>query len=309
MDKRLGLVYNLIAPAQLFELYPPEGVPAAAATYSVWPGFRGDDEAAEFSGTATMDTYSQAPSAASGYTQANRRRVNIATTTGLAVGRLVVLENVLGQKEVAKVTAIAAASYFEVEYDLAYDYTTTSTVKGFRQTFSPPDVFVQNESKINSEAYPYRIRWSYTVAGVAGRNLQYFDLLRHAEQPGLVDDDVKNTWPDSAYMMDADRRQRIMGEAHAELDKDLRLRGLDPALIAPQSVRTQLLKNCFTYLAVRSGAAIPQGHDAASALRTATRSYLDGLELAVQAGKLLQTQNRGDDNVNANPQPKLLLIS
>lgn len=301
MDKRLELVFNLTSPAQLFELYPPEGAVTGTPTYSVWSGYRGDDEPVEFTGNATVDTTSLVVGTASGYSQVNRRRVFLASTNGLVVGRRYILSNALGQREVVKVVAISANVYADTEYDLAYDYApTTSTIAGFRLTFSPPGSFVIDESKLNAEDFPYRIRWEYVVAGVAGRYLQYFDLLRHREQPGLDDESLKDSWPDIAYMIEPERRERIMREAGLTLDKDLRLRRVDPALIAPQETRTQLLKDCFAMLAVRSGAAIPQGHDAVTALRTFTRAYLDALELAVQ-GVLVHTQNRGDDNVNPDP--------
>jgi hypothetical protein len=310
VDKRLALTYNLTSPAQLFELYPPEGVPSAAATYSVWAGYRGDDEDAEFSGTATADTYSQAVATASGYTQTNRRRVNVAVTAGLVVGRLYRIENADGQSEVFKATAISLNAYVEAEYDLAYDYlSATATLKGFRQTFSPPNVFVQDESKLNAEAYPYRLRWDYTVGGVARRFFQYFDLLRHEPRDGVGDEDLKDAWPDIAYLMEATRRDRVLGEARAQLDTDLRLRGVDPAELAQQPVHAQLVKQCFAMLAVQSGAAVPQGFDAPTALRNYQRAYLNALELAVAGGKLPRTQNRGDDNVNAQPSQRLLFSS
>jgi lysophospholipase L1-like esterase len=280
-----------------------------AATYSVWAGYRGDDEAVEFSGTASADSYYQNLSSASGYSQANRRKVNLASTTNLVVGRQYELKNALGQKEIVKVVAISTSSYAEVEYDLAYDYTTTATFRGIRHTFIPPNVFVNDESKINAEEYPYRIRWSYHLGALPGRYLQFFDLLRHLEQVGLVDDDLKDAWPDVAYLIETESRKRIMVEAEATLDKDLRLRGVDPAEIAPQAMVTQILKDCFTMLAIRSGKAVPQGFDAPTALRTFTRAYLDGLELAVTGGKLAKTNNRGDDNSDTQPQQKLLCCS
>jgi hypothetical protein len=310
VDKRLGLVYNLIAPAQLFELYPLEGVPSAAATYSVWAGFRGDDETAEFSGTATADTYSRALTADAGYSETNRRTILTSFTTGLVVGNLYRIENNEGQSEVVKAISITPGVGIAVEYDLAYDYAFgSSTLKGFRQTFSPPNIFVQDESKLNAEEYPYRLRWDYTVGGIARRHFQYFDLLRHTPRDGVGDEDLKDFWPDIAYLMDLDRRGRVLNEARATLDKDLRLRGVDPATVAQQGLKDQLLKDAFGYQAVKSGAAIPQGYDAATALRTYTRAYLDSLELAVTGGKLVHTQNRGDDNVNTQPQRKLLLSS
>jgi hypothetical protein len=310
MDKRLALTYNLTSPAQLFELYPAEGVPSAAATYSVWAGYRGDDEAAEFTGTATADTFSRALTAAAGYSLADRKSLLTSFTTGLVVGNLYRIENNDGQGEVVKAMTVTPGVGITVEYDLAYEYASGSSfLKGFRQTFSPPNVFVQDESKLNAEAYPYRLRWEYTVGGVARRALQYFDLVRHAPRDGVVDEDLKDFWPDIAYLMEATRRERVLREARAELDKDLRLRGVDPAEIAQQPLQDQLLKAAFGFVAVRSGAAIPQGYDAATALRTYTRGYLDSLELAVSGGKLMRTNNRGDDDVNPTPGQKLAFIS
>lgn len=308
MDKRVAVLYNVTG--QELELYPVEGVPSAAATYSCWLGARGDDETVEFSGTATADTFSQAITTASGYSQTNRRRLYVTTTTGLVVGRFYRIENAVGQFEIVRCVAISAAAYIDVEFDLAYDYPiTTSTLKGFRQVFTVPSAFVQTESKMNAEEYPYRVRWDYTVGGVSRRALQWFDLVREAPGDGVRDADVTQAWPSLAYQMATARRDAILAEARTMVDRDLRIRKQDPARLAGGPVRDALVKAAFCVQAVKVGEAIPQGHDAASALRFFTRDYLDTLEQAVLAGTLEQAENRGDGNRDPEPRRPLMFDS
>src|SRR5689334_9133267 len=69
---------------------------ASAATYYVRGGTTSNDESAEFSGTATLDATSTTVDAASGYSQANRHKLNLTATTNIVVGRRYLVSNATG---------------------------------------------------------------------------------------------------------------------------------------------------------------------------------------------------------------------
>lgn len=305
MDKRLAVILDVAN--QVIEFYPPEGVPAAAATFEIWRGYDSQDNAAVLSGNGTMDTTSLNPAAAAGFSQANRRRVELASTTGLAVGRRYRLENALGQWEWVKIAAIATDDYIDLEDDLAYDYGTTATLKGYRHTLTVDTTFASTESNMNDAAYPYRLLWSYTVGGVPCRHWQYFDVVRVAPQHGVAEEDLQDVWGGLDYLIAPGQRERYLREAVAELELRLRLRNVDPVDLADGPVRDGLIKKAFDFVAARDGKS-PQGWaDPAEFRRTATRAFLDTFELAL--GQLKTAQNRGEGNLNAASERPLLLIS
>src|SRR5688572_24765729 len=121
-----ALIYGLTG--QTFEVYPAmaevvrDGAPASAATYAVYRGTQSNDEAALFSGTATLDATSTTFDAASGYGQTNRNKASLTATTNVVVGRRYLATNALGQREVIVPRLIASADYIEAEEPLAYDY-------------------------------------------------------------------------------------------------------------------------------------------------------------------------------------------
>lgn len=216
---RTALVYNLTG--QVLEFYVPElevrlfGPPAAAATYSCWRGTDSNDGTTQFSGTATLDSVSTTVGTASGYSQANRRQLTLASTAGISVGLSYVLANALGQREIVTPYEITSATVIKVENDLAYDYAiTTSTFKGLRHYFTIDATFIQTLGSINmygalyyesprqkvpsrGAAPPYRLRWSYTTAdGIARQAWTYFDVARQKGKHNVTANDLRELFPD-----------------------------------------------------------------------------------------------------------------
>jgi hypothetical protein len=293
MDNRQALIYGLTG--QTVVMYPTEGVPSAAATYSVWYGSDGNDQTAILTGTATMDTLSLTVTSASGYSQTDRKKINLTTTAGLTVGERYYAANESGQGEWLTVARVVTNTYAEATRDLAYDYSTSATVKGFKQSFTIDASFIATLSSLNDETDPYRVQWSYTVASVARRHWTMFDVVRGAWQHGVTIEDLAAYWPDITY---ADDRGEHGGQAKAKIEAasrrvqmDLRQRGIDPNTVVEGPIRDELVRNQTLCLYAREGKA-PAGRDSESFRREVTAIYMRDIEGAVSSRALKQAQNK-----------------
>lgn len=216
---RAALIYNLTG--QTLPFYPPEaevradGAPTADATYSIWRGTDSNDVTAELTGTATLDTVSTTvATTAAGYAQANRRKIILASTTGILAGVPFLLANTYLEREVV-VPYEVQTTFVLVENDLAHDYAiTTSTFKSLRQVFTIDATFIQTASNINTygadyETYarhrrpasyasvpPYRVRWRYVTGSTTREAWTYFDVVRQVGKHNVTANDLREIFPD-----------------------------------------------------------------------------------------------------------------
>lgn len=293
MDKRTAIIYGVTG--QTLEVYPPEGTPSAAATYSIWKGSQGDDQTALLTGTATADTLSLTLDASSGYSQANRRKVSVSATTGATVGRLYRLTNVDGQSEIIRISRVVSADYVETDADLAYDYSTSATFKGYRQTISVDNTFAATEGNLNIAEHPYRVLWSYAVSSVACRHWTYFDLVRSAWQHGVTRHDLADYWSDAGY---ADSQgdfarflERVVDAAGTRVQIDLRQRRVDPNEVLEGPIRDELVRGMALLIMARQGRT-PPGRDAEAWRRDVAAQYIRDLEGCLSSQSLTRSTDR-----------------
>ena len=224
------LVYGL--SSQTVEFYPPDyelvdGVPSSA-TASIFRGSQSLDDTAVESPTVTVDAVSTTVDVASGYAQANRKKLNLAATTSISIGRRYLLENVDTQREVVMPTRVVSADYVELENDLVYDYAvTSSTFKGIRLTLTAGS-WVTTESNINhpgsrddypviqtggSRTLPYKVIWTYTVNSIVRRGYSYLWLVRQLSKHNVSHRDLMERW--ASICQDEDREVRGRKFAYA----------------------------------------------------------------------------------------------
>lgn len=255
MRDRTTLVYGVTG--QTIEFYPSEGVPDAAATYKVYEGYESNDNAAEFSGTATADSVDTTVDAASGFSQSNRRRLNLTATTDVEIGRRYWLTNAAGEHELVEVTAISSGAYVDVSADLAYDYAVGATFKGARQSFTIDATFVADESKINGQNEPYRVLWSYAVGSVAKRSWTYFDLVRQRKEHGITHLDLIEMIPDLAEEQPPSQRgqwyEKQIDFAWERVQFDLWKHGVQVAQIRDPQILDELLRGRCRMALAESG--------------------------------------------------------
>ncbi len=309
MDKRASVIFNVTG--QTLDVYPPEGVPSSPATYSVWRSNQADSQSVMFSGTATADPAQANVTDASGYSQANRRRINLDDTADVVVGLKYRIENSdTSQSEVVTVIALGDG-FVDAEYDLAYDYGDTygdAVLYGYRQTLVVDPVFVADQGKINvgaDRAYfanqmdqatplngnPYKVLWSYTVDGASCKHWTYFDLARHAPQTGL--DQADPPYPDAPYQLSPSEFKRYVDKARGRVKADLTFANLDLNTIPEDELMDRLYMDALELEMAEDGI-VPSGRsdDKAQYIRERTAKYMRNLESSI-AGPFKTTSSTG----------------
>jgi hypothetical protein len=278
MNDRQAIIFGLTG--QLVEFYPwrewSSGPPSAAATYRVWRGAEGNDSdpVSGMSGTATMDTFSQALDASAGPSQANRRKIPLGTTTGVTVGRWYITENVGGQRELVKVTKVVDADHVEVEHELVFEYVSgTSYLKGFRQTFVVNADWVADVSELNEPEFPFRVEWAYTVASVARRSWTYLDLVRKARGHSVSPASMLQIHPDiGAQLPNGATLDTYIEAGWKRLQGDFDSRSIDVNSIAEGPNLDRLLERA-TLLVLGEDGIVPPHRDIEAVVRERFSSY------------------------------------
>jgi hypothetical protein len=299
MDRRASVPFG--ASSATLTLYPPQGVATGNATVSIWKGGTGNDSTALITGNAALDSVSLVLAADSGYSEANRKRINV-VPTGVNIGRQYIITNDDGQSEVVTVKA-KGATYVDAEYDLAYDYDNSATFKGYLQTFTLPGsvaTFLSDEQYLNAKDSPYRVLWSYTAGGVTCRHWTLFDVVRQVQQASVTGDDLADVWSDIKYMAGPDRLGRAIGEAQRQLEVDIRIRGYDPANLAPGDMRDNLVKKGAVAILAKQGIA-PAGLDPQVHRSDAIGDYMRALEASLST--MERIDGRGGGAATVEPLP------
>lgn len=229
LNQRQSLIYGVTG--QTVEFYAPEsllGAPSSAATYDVFSLSADLDGDAEFSGTATADSVSTTFDANSGWSQASSRdKCNLTSTANIAVGRLYLATNAFSQRELVKVDAISSGAYVSKEGPLSYDYASGDTFVGLRQYFTIDPTWVATEENIGTD---YRVRWAYTIGGIAYRAWTYFDLVRVQVKADIDGRELYELFPDLRHEQYSDLRggdwNHIRDRAVKRIDFDLQKFGI-----------------------------------------------------------------------------------
>ncbi len=289
--RHIALIYGVTG--QEVEFYPPasqvvqDGAPAAA-TYSVWRGTQGNDDTALFSGTATLDSVSTTLSSAAGYSQANRRAIALTSSSGAAIGRWYAVTNAAGQREAVQLATVA-----QLVDDLAYDYAAADTVRGLRHVATVDATFIAASANINVSgaqsllhrhqgagdkiaAPPYRVRWTYTLAGLTRHYWTGFDVVRAPAQHGVSVADLRGIFPDiSDHEWRQTRGQHFQAQIEEAWDRfkiDARVSGYDPSSFRDPQLVARLVKLAAIWGLALSGV-VPGGWSKAEYVPIAQREY------------------------------------
>ena len=199
-DLTREIVYNVAGQEVAFYLPEwDEGIPSSV-TCSVYDGRDGMDGTAEFSPTVTIDAVSTTVDVVSGYAQTDRRKLSVAATTSIQIGRQYLLENVDLQRELVTPSRVVSADYLEFEDELKYAYPiTTSTLKGLRCTLPVTNAWAQTETNVLSPRLPsYQAVINYTVNALVRQHTVYLRLVRRALKHTVTLRDLQKFRPDLA---------------------------------------------------------------------------------------------------------------
>ena len=282
MDHRTSLRYNVTG--QTVSLYAPQwrnGAPSAAAAYSVWAGSDDNDQAAEFTGTATADAVSTTVDAASGYSQADRRELYLAATTSIEIGDFYLLTDAEGRVERVEVVAIDSANLVRLKNELAFDYTTGDTFVGYKQTFTVDSTFIQDETKINDPlTSPYRVRWRYTIDSVNYEHWTYLDVVEVAAQHNVQASDLFKLWPElehqEPYGVLGEGWKSTIDAAFDMLTAEMRTERIDMNALRDAQLQDELLRYKTMMLIAQFGL-VPNNRD--------PENYVTDLQLQYKALK------------------------
>lgn len=217
----LGQEINFGDTAAVLAVYPPEwaeGIPSVA-TARVFAGTIADAGTAEFTPVVTVDSVNlstAAASQASGQAQTLRRRLYLAVTTGLTVGRWYLLTNNFSQTELVQVVAVSTNAYVDLRDPLAYDYAVSAacTIKGIRLTAPVDATWVATLAKVLvADQASYRVLWQYTVAGVVRRHYTEVRLVAEARRHNVTPADLQPYYPDLRLNEPTDSRGQQAWEA------------------------------------------------------------------------------------------------
>lgn len=286
-DANRTIIYNVTG--QVLELYPPEwalGIPSSA-TYSVWAANVGDDDTAEFSGSATIDSVSTTVDAASGASQSDPRKINLTSTSGITVGRWYLLTNAAGQTEMVRADEVVTNDYIRASAPLSYDYAASDTFKGLRIYFTVDPTFVATETKLANSYNPYRVRWSYTEGGISRRHATYFDLVRYQKEHNVTPDDLAEIQGDIELEDKISRIILYIDAAWERVQKDLTFRNIKAHQIRDAQLRDEIVRCCALLVAAEDGV-IPGGRDNETVVLERRQRYMNDLESFVRVVQLDQ---------------------
>lgn len=304
MNTRTGITYNVTG--QTIPFYAPQwalGAPAGNASFSVFAARKSNDDTAEFSGTATLDTVSTTVDASSGYAQTDRRKINLTSTTGIQTDRFYVLANGDGQRELIKPRRIVTNDYIENEQELAFDYSTTATFKGLLQTAAVDATFVATESKINSPAEPYRVKWTYTIGGVSYIHWTEFDLVRQKAQHSVSFADLVELWPDLGAEEWADQRgSRFAKQIDAAFERvqfEAKMNGIEVWQLRDGQYLDEIIRLCAVMLIAETGLSSGR-RDQEQFVAERQKAYKDAFTGAITVLKLAIDRGR-EGSVTGSP--------
>lgn len=313
IERTADIIYGLTG--QSVETYSPEwseGAPSSA-TAVVWAGTASQDGTSEFTPTVTADATSLTVDTASGYSQANRRRLNVGSTSGASVGRLYLLDNGNGQRELVKPMSVVTNDFLDLEDDLAYDYASgVSTVTGLRLSFTIDPTWVVTESKLSGTSVigtvrnvttlltgqrrpSYKVIWAYSVNAIARRHYTYLRLVRQKAQHGVTVHDLKRYVPEIMLGDYKDARgnqaRDLIDAAWDAVRGDILTEGHRPEQLRDTELLDQLVLRKAVYFAAWRGQ-VPAGWDAVAYAEQRRLDYekffarvFGGMRIDVDQGK------------------------
>jgi len=247
------VIYNLTGQSFFYD--PPEGRPSASPTPTcqVYLATDSDDAGVTESATTGSCSIDSVDTTLSAAAVAGAVSLAVASGTAIARGRRYLITDTDGDRELVEVASISGTTV-GLRRPLSNDYASGSTFQGTRISISVSATWVADRSNITDalgsswrtdvEDDPsmyaghagYRLRWAYTVGGVATIGISFADLVRYAAKNLVTPLDVDGRFPGWLDRLPPDN-QRDQGASLVDL--------------AFQAVRFDLLADAQTMRKVR----------------------------------------------------------
>lgn len=281
-----NLYYN-ITGEQTLVWDAPEGRPSSVVSVTVYPSSTGDDGTTEAATTgvgATETNPNTTFDAASGDGQADPRTLNVAATTGMAIGRSYLATNALGESEFVEVTGITSGVSAQARHNLRNSYTTADTFASTRISISVDDTWIGDAANISDDLNPnpgYRVRWVYVVGGVTRVHDTYFNVVRYRAGHDVTPADVANVRTNWINNLPTEHREDngavLIDDAYSDLTFDFHRVGIPAEMLRNRDVVNRLTIRKAILLASQNRAAETGDTTAYEIDRDEYNSLLDGL--------------------------------
>lgn len=228
----------------------PEGRASSVTSVEILPWDASDDADSEWVATGAVETNPNTTcDAASGYGQADPRKLNVTATTGFAVDRTYLVTAADGPKETFEVLEIDSGNYVIARNPLHNAYAAADTVQSTRITATVDSTWVADETNLRSDAGPnphYRVRWVYVVGGVTYIHDSYFNLVRYAGTHGVLPGDLDSLVPQWLDTLPTDHRanqgRTLIADAYRAVKFDLHGTWTDDAMVANAELVDELTR-------------------------------------------------------------------
>lgn len=169
---------------------------------AVWALSDDDTSTAETAttGSAAVDTATEATTAAAGSDQTDPRKLTVASSAGFVVGRRYYVSKA-GLSEAFELARVDTDAALYARHPLVNAYASGATINGtLRATIAVDSTWVADLSNLTPTADPnpgYRVRWVvvYADTGETAVEFRNFDLVRYPSSPPVGPLDVDREFP------------------------------------------------------------------------------------------------------------------
>jgi hypothetical protein len=306
---------------QTFFYDPPELVrPSGTPTVAVRQGGSDDSSAALSATTGACSVDSVDTTIATTVALAGDKSIKVASGTGIARNRRYLLTSVDGHCEQVEVASVSGVTV-GLRHPLINDYAiTTSTFQGTRISVSVLDSWAastanltdvlggswqtsltQRQTEWAPGAAGYRLRWAYTVGGVATIGVSYADLVRYQAKNLVSALDVDRLFPNWIDRLPPDYRADqgavFIDEAFQAVKMDALTDAQLLRRVRDTQVLTELVKYRANLLSVQNN--VMQGGGDPNALALARDLYDQRYNSLIREPKVAVDQTGGGANGEA----------
>mgnify|MGYP000473178673 CR=1 FL=1 len=235
---------------QTFFYDPPEGRPSGTPTVSVYDATSDDGAPADTAttGACSVDAVSTTVAVAA---SVGDQSISVASATGISIGRRYLLTNAGGESESAEVKSIAGV-VIGLRRPILNDQTTAATFAGTRVSIAVDSTWsaaVGNLTEWEAGHSGYRLRWAYTVAGVARIGVSFADLVRYSAKNLATGIDVDRRFPGWLDRLGPDDVEDQGAALVEEAFQAVRLDALGDEQVLRRIRNTEVLRDLVIYRA------------------------------------------------------------
>lgn len=301
------IIYALTG--QTFFYDPPEGRASDTPTVQVFSTGTDDDGTAESAttGACSVDSVSTTLSVGASIGDV---ALTLTSGTGVTKGRRYLLtDDDDGNQEWVDVVSVVGAAV-RIRNPLINAHSIGSTFVGTRISISVDSTWVADESNLTDSletagAAGYRLRWSYTVGGVATIGVSYADLVRYQAKNLVTALDVDRTFPGWLDRLSIDNREDQGAALVEEAFRAVKMDALADAQLLRRIRDTQVLSELVIYranvLAVQAN--VISGQVSADVLSVARDLYQQRYVSLIREPKISADQSGGGANGTARRLP------